>query len=258
LRVVLIDGDTLVYTAAAHSEYECQWDADLWTLHSNLGTGIDRLQELTTEIVEGLKAERVVIALSDDKDRWRPRVMPSYKAHRKASRKPIIYRPLREYMMEEYEVFIRPSLEGDDVLGILLTHPTLIEGEKILVSIDKDMKTLPGLHLNYDHARGADDYEAHIRKISVEEADRFHMYQTLTGDKTDGYPGCPGIGPVRAERILDDGYRAGGVWSAVLGAYQKAGLGEEAALQNARVARILRHTDYDFKKKEVKLWTPNQ
>jgi hypothetical protein len=42
-----------------------------------------------------------------------------------------------------------------------------------------------------------------MHEITEAQADRFHMIQTLTGDVTDGYPGCPGIGPVKAEQILN-------------------------------------------------------
>ena len=76
--------------------------------------------------------------------------------------------------------------------------------------------------------------------------------QTLTGDPTDGYSGCPSIGKVSAERILKDN----STWQAVVDTYKKKKLSEDAALQQARVARILRASDYDFKKKEIKLWLP--
>lgn len=36
------------------------------------------------------------------------------------------------------------------------------------------------------------------------------------------------------------------------------GMTKEDALLNARMARILRAEDYDFKKKEVKLWNLQQ
>jgi DNA polymerase-1 len=103
--------------------------------------------------------------------------------------------------------------------------------------------------------------------VSEPRADYWHMYQTLTGDSTDGYPGCPGIGPVKAEKILEGGYVVddpGAVktfnvnlaWGHVVAAYEKAGLSEAVALENARVARICRASDYSIKTKEVRLWTP--
>lgn len=251
-RTLLIDGDTLVFEAAAANEYEAQWEPWLWTLHANLDAAITQLKDSINEIVTKLKADHFVIALSDDA-RWRPSVMPMYKRGR--GRKPVIYKALREYCHEVYDVKQRPTLEGDDVLGILATHPTLIGGEKLIVSIDKDMKTIPGRHLNYSHARGTDDWEALVRSVTQDQADSFHLLQSLMGDKTDGYPGCPGIGPVKAEKLLL-GQPLSTAWSIIVAAYQKAGLSEEVALQNARVARICRHTDYDFQKKEVILWHP--
>lgn len=251
-RTVLVDGDTLVFAAASANEYETQWSDWLFTLHGDLTAAMAHLKDAVEEIQDQLKPTRLIFALTDLTN-WRKGVMPSYKDNRKKTRKPVTYKPLRDFCEETMEVYQRPTLEGDDVLGILATHPTLIPGEKIIVSIDKDMKTIPGLHVNYQHARnGGDAWENHIRDVTLEESDRFHLYQTLTGDSTDGYPGCPGVGPVSAEKVLGETP----TWEAVVAAYGKAKLGEGVALQNARVARICRHTEYDFKKKEVVLWSP--
>jgi DNA polymerase-1 len=75
--------------------------------------------------------------------------------------------------------------------------------------------------------------------------------QTLTGDKTDGYPGLEGIGPVKADKILKEG-----TYEEVLQAYRNAGFNDEFALSQARCARILRHGEYDWATKEIKLWNP--
>jgi DNA polymerase-1 len=45
-------------------------------------------------------------------------------------------------------------------------------------------------------------------------------------------------------------------WAAVVAAYEKAGLTEQDALTQARLARILRYSDWDNEKKEPILWTP--
>jgi DNA polymerase-1 len=44
------------------------------------------------------------------------------------------------------------------------------------------------------------------------------------------------------------------MWEAVKGAFKKAGFGEQEALCQARVARILRSGEYDKKTGNVKLW----
>jgi DNA polymerase-1 len=251
-RTALIDGDTLVFEAASAFEYETQWDENLWTLHADLLPAVEHLDKSLRQIQEGLDADRVIIALSCEGPRWRNEIMPEYKNHRKKTRKPVVYRPLRQWCHEVHEVFERPTLEGDDVLGILATHPNkkLFGEEKIVVAIDKDMKTIPGLHLNYQHARDTGLWDPYV--IDVATADRYHLFQTLTGDSTDGYKGCPGAGPVKAEKILGDKPS----WENVVAAYKQAGLNEAAALQNARVARICRASDYDFKKREVIPWVP--
>jgi DNA polymerase-1 len=101
------------------------------------------------------------------------------------------------------------------------------------------------------------------RLITEIEADAYHMEQTLTGDAVDGYKGCPGVGPANAARII--GYALVGtpeekqrwtMWAGVLRAFEAKKLTLEDALVQARVARICRHTDYDYQRKEVKLWEP--
>jgi DNA polymerase-1 len=84
------------------------------------------------------------------------------------------------------------------------------------------------------------------------------------GDTTDGYPGCQGIGPKKAEAILREAldpkiitpHDQRLMWEAVVAAFKKAELTEDFALQMARVARILRVEDYDFQNKCPILWTP--
>lgn len=258
-RVLLIDGDTLVYAAALNAERAIEWDNDLWTLHAYLPEAIDKFNDILAGIKEVLKPDDIIMALSDpfSENRWRNEVMPTYKIGRKKSRRPVVYTPLRAWVHETFETFEREGLEGDDVLGILATRSD--PHERIVVSIDKDLKTIPGLLFNYGKP------EEGIAAITEDEADYYHLFQTLTGDATDGYPGCPGIGPVSATKILDpfwtavdgetwfDGERA---WGAVEKAYAKAGLSEDVALMNARVARICRADDYDFVKKQVIHWHP--
>ncbi|MGA1496056.1 MAG: phage exonuclease, partial [Rhodothermales bacterium] len=91
-----------------------------------------------------------------------------------------------------------------------------------------------------------------IRTVTADEADHFHMMQTLCGDSTDGYAGCPGVGPKKAEAILN----GGSSWSAVVAAFEKAGLSAFEAIVQARVSRILRHGDFNPKTSEVRLWEP--
>ena len=149
-----------------------------------------------------------------------------------------------------------------------------------MVTIDKDMSTLPGLH-----------YRLHqtvlgVFEVTEAQADLFHLKQGIAGDVTDGYAGCPGWGMETAEqylaepfkfvketRVLKSGKNAGEervewkrhplsedetIWDGIVSLYTKAGLTEQDAIVQMQVARILRTSDYNFKTKEPILWTPSQ
>jgi len=253
-----------VYSAGRANEQAIQWAEDLWTLHSFLEPSIEQLDRDVEQIRCAVDADSVVMTLSDYQEPWRKLVMPSYKSNRKEVRKPVCYRPLREYVHEKYLTYQRPGLEGDDLCGIILTTDALFPGEKVAVSLDKDFNTIPGLHVNLKKAQ--EHGEWFPRLVTEAQANYYHLYQALIGDTVDGYPGCPGVGPVSGAKLLAPCcHRAGDddtiaefdtalAWTVIVAAYAKKGLGEEVALQNARVARICRHEDYDFDKREVVLW----
>ena len=266
----LIDGDIFIYQAAAAAEHPIQWDDDLWTLHSFLSEAVQYFEGKLSGALEKL-AEfypdadiAPLIALSDPEGRnFRKAVWPDYKANRKTKRSPLVRRALYDYVTEKYETYARPWLEADDVLGILQTSPYIVKGGRVLVSSDKDFRTIPGDH--YDMDKGV------FFIVDACESVYSHMLQTLTGDSADGYPGCPGIGPKKAAELLhkalydaeldatgcavdDDIYSI--LWPVVVKAYEKAGLSQDYALTMARLARICQRDDYDFKKREVILWSP--
>ena len=249
MRTLLLDGDIFVYRITAASEVPIDWGNDLWTLHSDLAECREALDRQIENYLEVLKADKVVLAFSPAKN-FRYRVYPQYKAHRAGKRKPITYVPLKQYVFDTYDTFQRPDLEGDDILGILATSPVIIKGEKVVVSLDKDLKTIPGLICDM-----REPLEVH--EVTEADADYMHMYQTLIGDTADGYPGCPGVGPKTAEKLLASVPRTyADMWPIVVKQYKDKGLNEAVALVQAQIARICRRDDYDFKKKEVILWQP--
>lgn len=245
-RTLLIDGDIVLYEVAIASEYAVDWGNEMWTLHSDLKQAKERFDCWISSIMETTDANKAVIAFTGPSN-WRKGVLPTYKANRKKKRKPLIFGPLKEYARTAYTVYEYDNLEGDDVLGLLAGDPGLgkIKGEKIIVTIDKDLMTIPGFHY---YPNKPDDG---IIEVSKDQADYNHLLQTLSGDAVDGYSGCPGIGPKRAAVALKEP-----TWESVVETYKSAGLEEEDALVQARVARILRWGEFDIKKEKVKLWQP--
>ena len=246
---LLIDGDIFAYKHAAGAEIATDWGDDLWTLHTDTSVATKVMDTAIKACILALDAAKVRVALSH-KECFRRDIDPSYKASRKKSRKPIGLPALREHMMVEWRAVVVPNLEADDILGVWATDPMYEVGNrKIIVSTDKDMQTIPCNLWNPDHP------ERGVRKITTEYADDYHFFQTLCGDPSDGYAGCPGVGAVTARKILDAGTTTT-AWEKVVNSFGKKNLAEKDALVQARLARILRVENYNMRKEEIKYWKP--
>lgn len=247
MKTVLIDGDQFLFMATAALEREIRWDDQNHVLYADEERSWHNFVGMVRRIFERFDTHGHYLCFSDtygSVPNFRLGIDATYKNHRANSRKPLCYAALRERCNSEYKVVSFPGLEADDVMGILATQPS--RRQKVIVSQDKDMKTLPTTVWN-----GKD-----LVTYSQTDADYWHMYQTLVGDTADGYKGCPGVGPVKAEKLLTAGDPLS-FWGRVVAAYEKAGLTEADALTQARLARILRWSDWDNQSKQPILWSPN-
>jgi len=193
-KLIFVDGDIILYKACFASEMEIYWGDGDWTLSMNE----EQAKTVAREIIEDIrlacsvKKSTIRICFSNGKS-FRKDVYPEYKANRKNLRKPLGFKALKRWLAHEYKSIQYDYLEADDVIGIHMTKPGKMI--KIAVSIDKDMKTIPGIHYNPDTGESFEITEA--------EADYNFYRQTLTGDSTDNYPGCPSVGPKTADKILE-------------------------------------------------------
>ena len=241
---LLIDADVLAFEASVIAECSVEWKDELWTVHADMALAKARVINRIQEFRENLKTDNVVLCLSD-RANFRRKLYPEYKSNRSKSRLPIILRQVKQWIIEELGGVMWANLEADDVISILATDKAMDE-ETIVVSIDKDFKGVPGIYFDYN--------KGEYHQPSEEEADNFHLIQTITGDATDGFKGVPKMGPVTAKKLLD---KEGYTWDTVVKAYEKAGLTEQDALINAWMARLLRADNYCFRTNTIKrLWTP--
>ena len=241
---LLIDADVLAFEAAVVAEESIQWKDELWTVHADMALAKARVVNRIVEFQEKLKTENVVLCLSD-RANFRRKLNPDYKANRSKSRLPIILRQVKQWIIDELGGVLWANLEADDVISILATDKAMDE-ETIVVSIDKDFKSVPGIFFDYN--------KGEYHQPSEEEADNYHLIQTIAGDHTDGYSGVPGVGVVKAQRMLEG---CGYTWDTVVGAYEDKGMTEQDALMNAWMARLLRADNYCFRTNTIKrLWTP--
>lgn len=240
-QVLIIDGDILFYRASCVAA----GGADFGDVQVTWADEDEAFQSFDTQVAQiiGKKTfEKVLIAKSDDAHNFRKEMFPEYKANRKSLQKPELLNIVKQYAKDKYEVLERPRIEADDIVGIIGTDPS---SKVLMQSGDKDLMQIPGYHL----------VNGKIVKVEEDEGELWFLTQTLTGDTIDNYKGCPGIGPKKAAAILD--CEPAERWPRIVEAYEKAGLTEEDALLQARVARILRWGDYRVKDAKVRLWKPN-
>lgn len=244
---LLIDGDEYLFKACVLAETDIRWDEQNHVLQANENeawkTFVKSIERVATKFdVDPVKDVVLCFSGTYDTPNFRLAIDPSYKASRADKRKPLCYADLRETIDELYTTQTFPGLEADDVMGIMATTPHV---NAIICSQDKDMKTLPAKIWT----------GTELLTVTPEEADYWHMFQTLTGDAVDGFKGCPGMGAVGAEKLLRDNTRQSW-WPAIIKAFEKKKLTETDALRNARLARILRWDDWNKKKKQPILWSP--
>lgn len=162
---------------------------------------------------------------------FRKDVYPEYKGHR--GDKPLLYTAMFDYVSNLDDAVVINGQEADDAMGIAQeeSHSTCI------CSIDKDLLMVPGRHYNFVKDEFTSIHP--VRGLA-----NFYK-QLLTGDRVDNIPGIRGIGPKKAEAIIDPLDREQDMYQAVLAAYE----GDVDTLtRNARLLWIRR--------KEGELWEP--
>lgn len=234
-RRVHIDADMLAYQCGGNE------DTDVATSRRILKSKIDLFKDAAG-------AEGVLLHLtasgSTKGDRAVVAYTKPYQGQRKGHR-PKNWQYLRDYMADGVAGPVKQwyDREADDGFGFISVNCPL----DVIATRDKDMRMLPGLHLNWD------TYElVHVPAdvFAVEACGKLYGHkwfwtQMLWGDTADNIPGLPkhpdfprGVGEVAAAKLLafaDDDHSAA---QAVAQAY-KAYWGDEWADRYAEQASLL-------------------
>ncbi len=247
---LIIDADLLVYQIGHSRQVNVDWDGD-----GNVSTATDfsgareSILALIRHLREATAADIYSIVLSAPTHTlFRRRLWPEYKAHRKPGLRPQLYDEIRRWLLFDLGAHYMMGLEGDDTATLLASGAAKHGYRPVIASIDKDFRGTPFPVIGLDGRPAWHHTE--------EEARLFHFMQTLTGDRVDGFPGCPGIGVKRAARLLagarDDEER----WTRIVRAFEKKGLTEADAILQARLAWLLRDDDVDWDRRQIRLWAP--
>lgn len=154
-----------------------------------------------------------------------------YKGNRDSSHKPYWYQSIRNYLTSEWGARVVHGREADDECSILARRDRDAGNKYCIATIDKDLDQIPGEHYNY--LKQVNHY------VSVGAADRWFWCQCLSGDATDGVPGCYKLGSVGAERIVSEAADAG---ATMVDAKVPSGTTTDAQAPSGRIRRTAAST----------------
>lgn len=248
IKNVFIDGDILAYVCSSAVQKDIDWGDGLWTCHAYLNEALDYFTQCETEIFNSIRLkcdfydDVNILYCFSDRNNFRKLIYPDYKANRRSNRKPTCYYDLVAEIKKIRKSMTLKNLEGDDVISI---NVTATQEPSLIVSKDKDFKTVPMAYF-YDINKDSIVY------YDTETAYRNLLIQTLTGDTADNYKGCPKVGKVSAERIINSEPSVLKLWELTEITFLSKGATENDALRNFSLAYLLQDRDYDLKKKEWK------
>lgn len=185
----VIDGDSIIYLSCYNK------DMELFTkTHNDVFKCIDNYIK---DIL--VKTESIYYTgfLSDGSFRYDIAKQRPYKGNRGALEKPKYFGLAKSYLIDQYKFKIVKPYEADDLC--IMTAKTLgrVGNYKpIICTPDKDLKQIAGTFYNYK--------KQELVTITRDEANKNLWRQVLTGDSGDNIPGIPGIGEVRANKILEN------------------------------------------------------
>lgn len=190
---LLIDADILVYRAGFAVQGGAPEDENGTTVYPPTSHALHAAKMMVNNLLNKYEWTSYTLYLtSEDKSNFRYDIAKTkpYKGNRTQG-KPIYYEAIREYYENNFNTKMVCGQEADDALGIEgMKHP----GEAIIITLDKDLDMIPGLHYNF--VRDEEYW------VSRTKAYRNFCYQLLVGDPVDNIIGARGIGPVKAEKAL--------------------------------------------------------
>ena len=242
---LLIDADWLVYNSCCACEEDTRWNEWQHQLTSDVRDCLSLIENRLDVYKNIAQDKHDIVMCFTSYPTFRHEIFPEYKINRIGKRKPLALKHTINKVKERYECITYPNLEGDDVLGLLATNGRY--DNPIIVSVDKDMRTIPCKLLAAEE----------IEHITEKKANRHWFEMSMAGDAGDGILGIKGMGMVTASKTLaDTPDTKEALWSKVQETYTKKGYTIADAILNARLTRILREGDYNYQTGEVKLWNP--
>lgn len=228
---VLVDGDIVAYRAAFATQDLTSKDAE-----NKVDDLMYFILDETIELPFPAPHEYQTYLTGSTNFRFDIAKSYPYKGNRKATEKPKYLGAARQYMIDSYSAIVSVEEEADDLIS---KSAAALGYDCVVASIDKDMLQLPCWHFNF----GRNEWV----KVTPFEGTKFFYHQILTGDRADNIIGIRGIGPKKADKLLQDCHTELDMWGVVVNSYEGD---TERIIENARLLWLRRQDN--------ELWEPPQ
>jgi DNA polymerase-1 len=209
-RLLLVDFSNLLFRAMVYGPPPSSPHSSVDPAKVSVTNG---MLSMTLSLAATTKATHIAFAFDSLEDTFRKKLYPEYKAKRKSGMPEILVEQLPRVTQAVGKMgwarYRAPGFEADDVLAALaeqgpavgFEHVYLVTGDKDLLGAVTDTTTLVWTAMG-------------MKKLVFFTPALFHEqygfsapqhveYKALVGDTGDGYPGCPGVGPKQARKLIE-------------------------------------------------------
>ena len=176
---IYIDGDILVYQS-------------IWGAKSTKDIK-KKIDQTIASIMADLEGSSGKIAIKGNNN-FRKKIYGPYKNNRKkelTEQEKEFFEYTYNYLEDSWGAIPAEGMEADDLLAIWNT-----EEPGVIVSVDKDLLQVPGLHFN--------TRKKEYINMTEDNASLLLHTQVLMGDSVDNIPGLKGIGKVKASKLMEN------------------------------------------------------
>lgn len=258
--IPLIDGDILCYEIAFAAELgwrSITQEEDALPPFAYVHTLLEtRIAQLCSEV--SATSSPIIYLTGEDNFREQIAIRKGYKANRDKEKRPFHYQNIRTYLIGVMGATVTEGMEADDMLGVHQVQ-ALKKGQlTIICTRDKDLRMIPGWHYSWELGRQPSwgpcyvvdpGYLIYQNKKFYGTGLAWFFAQCLTGDIVDNIPGIPGVGPVKAYKILKDSYDKEDMFNRVYEQYvcHYGDNAEEELMEQGQLLWMTRELDEDNK-----------
>ena len=191
-KTLLIDGDIVIYQPCCI--FNNDTDQDRRQIGRHINNKIDKM-------MEDAGCDKYILFVTT-KFNFRDQLVDDYKANRDDVDRPVNLAWAKRWSLKNLNAYFHKGLEADDLIGIHMGK------DKVIWSLDKDLKQIEGEHLDYLDDKNKEPTitnvtkEGHLhlkervtesrnaRKKNEFSGDNGLYFQMLIGDSTDNILGC--------------------------------------------------------------------